>query len=58
MSEVIVFREGGYRYIKAQFQYPSGVAAEAGFEIERARAPVIGLECKMYVRGATRELLI
>ena len=38
MSEVIVFREGGYRYIKAQFQYPSGVAAEAGFEIESARA--------------------
>lgn len=37
MSEVIVFREGGYRYIKAVFQYSSGVAAEAGFEIERAR---------------------
>jgi len=37
MSEVIVFREGGYRYIKAVFQYSSGVASEAGFEIERAR---------------------
>jgi hypothetical protein len=37
MAEVIVFREGGYRYVKAVFQYSSGVAAEAGFEIERAR---------------------
>jgi len=37
MSEVIVFRQGGYRYIKAVFQYSSGVAAEPGFEIERAR---------------------
>ena len=37
MSDVVVFREGGYRYIKAVFQYSSGVAAEAGFEIERAR---------------------
>ena len=37
MSDVVVFREGGYRYIKAVFQYSSGVAAEPGFEIERAR---------------------
>ena len=37
MSEVIVFAKGGYRYIKAVFQYSSGVAAEPGFEIERAR---------------------
>ena len=37
MSEVIAFRQGGYRYIKAVFQYSSGVAAEPGFEIERAR---------------------
>jgi hypothetical protein len=37
MSEVLVFGEGGYRYIKAVFQYSSGVAAEPGFEIERAR---------------------
>lgn len=37
MSEVIVFKEGGYRYIKAVFQYSSGVAAEPGYEIERAR---------------------
>jgi hypothetical protein len=37
MSDIIVFREGGYRYIKAVFQYSSGVAAEPGFEIVRAR---------------------
>jgi hypothetical protein len=37
MSEVLVFRDGGYRYIKAVFQYSSGVAAEPGFAIERAR---------------------
>lgn len=37
MSEVIVFKEGGYRYIKAVFQYSSGIAAEPGFAIERAR---------------------
>ena len=37
MADVVVFREGGYRYIKAVFQYSSGVAAEPGFEIERAR---------------------
>jgi len=37
MSGVVVFREGGYRYLKAVFQYSSGVAAEPGFEIARAR---------------------
>jgi hypothetical protein len=37
MSNVVVFSEGGYRYIKAVFQYSSGVAAEPGFEIERVR---------------------
>jgi hypothetical protein len=38
MSEsCAVFAKGGYRYIPAVFQYSSGVAAEAGFEIERAR---------------------
>src|SRR2546423_12572212 len=37
MAEVIVFKSGGYRYIKAGFQFSSGVAAEAGFAIERAR---------------------
>ncbi|HYL88819.1 MAG TPA: hypothetical protein VEU32_08640 [Burkholderiales bacterium] len=35
--DVIAFRDGGYRYIKAGFQFSSGVAAEPGFEIERAR---------------------
>ncbi len=37
MSNVIVFAPGGYRYISAVFQYSSGVAAEAGFELVRAR---------------------
>ncbi len=37
MAKVIVFAPGGYRYISAVFQYSAGVAAEPGFEIERAR---------------------
>lgn len=37
MGEVIVFAPGGYRYLSAVFQYSSGVAAEPGFAIERAR---------------------
>src|SRR5256885_16274707 len=37
MAGVIVFKEGGSRYIRAGFQFSSGVAAEAGFEVERAR---------------------
>jgi hypothetical protein len=37
MSDVEVFAPGGYRYIKAVFQYSGGVAAEPGYEIERAR---------------------
>jgi hypothetical protein len=37
MSEAVVFKAGGYRYLKAVFQYSSGVAAEPGFAIERAR---------------------
>jgi hypothetical protein len=36
MSDVPVFGPGGYRYIKAVFQYSGGVAAEPGFEMERA----------------------
>jgi len=36
-TSCVVFGKGGYRYIPAVFQYSSGVAAEAGFEIERAR---------------------
>jgi hypothetical protein len=34
---VHVFEAGGYRYIKAVFQYSAGVAAMPGYEIERAR---------------------
>jgi len=37
MSDVPVFEAGGYRYIEAVFQYSGGVAAQPGFEIERAR---------------------
>jgi hypothetical protein len=37
MADVAVFQAGGYRYIKAVFQYSGGVAAEAGFEVERVR---------------------
>ena len=37
MSAVPIFQAGGYRFIKAVFQYSGGVAAEAGYEIERAR---------------------
>src|SRR5438477_11370161 len=37
MNDVVIFRPGGYRYLKAGFQFSSGVAAEAGFGIERAR---------------------
>lgn len=36
-QEVPVFAAGGYRYVKAVFQYSGGVAAEPGYEIERAR---------------------
>jgi len=36
-AEVVIFRDGGYRYIEAVFQYSGGVAAERGFEIERVR---------------------
>jgi hypothetical protein len=37
MSGLPVFEAGGYRYINAVFQYSGGVAAQPGFEIERAR---------------------
>ena len=37
MTDVPVFAAGGYRYVKAVFQYSGGVAAEPGFEIERLR---------------------
>ncbi|HEX7055100.1 MAG TPA: hypothetical protein VF211_14340 [Burkholderiales bacterium] len=37
MAKVVEFQPGGYRYIAAFFQYSGGVAAQPGFEIERAR---------------------
>lgn len=37
MAEVLSFAPGGYRYIKGVFQYSAGVAADAGFAIERTR---------------------
>ncbi|HET8523161.1 MAG TPA: hypothetical protein VFL82_08005, partial [Thermomicrobiales bacterium] len=37
MADVSLFEPGGYRYINGVFQYSAGVAAEAGFAIERAR---------------------
>jgi len=37
MADVPVFQAGGYRYIKAVFQYSGGVAAQPGWEVERAR---------------------
>src|SRR5690606_8020301 len=37
VSTVAVCAAGGYRYIPAVFQYSSGVAAEPGYRIERAR---------------------
>lgn len=37
MGEVIGCPVSGYRYLKGVFQYSAGVAAEPGFEIERAR---------------------
>jgi hypothetical protein len=37
VAEVPSFLPGGYRYIKAVFQYSGGVAAEAGFQIHRTR---------------------
>jgi len=37
MAEVLAFDAGGYRFIKAVFQYSGGVAAQPGFEIDRAR---------------------
>jgi hypothetical protein len=37
MGEVIACLDGGYRFLKGVFQYSAGVAAEPGYEIERAR---------------------
>ena len=37
MPEVSVFAAGGYRYLRGGFQFSSGIAAEPGCEVERAR---------------------
>ncbi|MDA0224641.1 MAG: hypothetical protein O2975_00865 [Proteobacteria bacterium] len=37
LPAVPVFAPGGYRYVRAVFQYSGGVAAEPGFELERVR---------------------
>jgi hypothetical protein len=37
MMEIVRLPGSGYRYIRGVFQYSAGVAAEPGFEIERAR---------------------
>ena len=37
MAEVRVFAEGGYRYIKAVFQYSGGVAALPGSALSATR---------------------
>ena len=37
MTGTALFAPGGYRYIPAVFQYSGGVAAEDGYELERAR---------------------
>lgn len=37
MADVALAEAGSYRYIKGQFQYSGGVAAEPGFELERVR---------------------
>src|SRR3984957_14232889 len=37
MAAVLEFRPGGYRFIKAVFQYSGGVAAMPGYRIRRVR---------------------
>jgi hypothetical protein len=37
MAEIVTLPAAGYRYLPGVFQYSAGVAAEPGFEIERAR---------------------
>ena len=37
VNQYSVFEPGNYRYVKAVFQYSSGVAAQPGYEMERAR---------------------
>ena len=37
MADVLKSSDGGYRFVRGVFPYSAGVAAEPGFEIERAR---------------------
>jgi hypothetical protein len=37
MYPMLVFKEGGYRYLPSVFQYSAGVAAEPGFQLVQAR---------------------
>jgi hypothetical protein len=37
MYPMVVFKEGGYRYLPSVFQYSAGVAAEPGFQLIQAR---------------------
>ena len=39
MPQDLAFPDGGYRFVKGPFQFSGGVAAEPGFEVERARFP-------------------
>ena len=50
MTEVIAFPAGGYRYISGAFPYSGGVAAEPGYELERARFAA----CCRWPRGSRR----
>lgn len=37
MTDTATFTPGGYQYVRGPFQYSAGVAAQAGYRIERAR---------------------
>ena len=37
MYPMVVFKQGGYRYLPSVFQYSAGVAAEPGFQLVQAR---------------------
>jgi len=37
MYPIVVFKEGGYRYLPSVFQYSAGVAAEPGYQLVQAR---------------------
>ena len=58
MDTVREFTPGGYRFIPAVFQYSSGVAAQPGYQIERARfvTPVPLAEAFLAVEAHLRAL--